>query len=470
MKRSIIKDTLLYGAGDILTKAIAFLLIPLYTNILAPAEYGVYQLLVLFITITMVLGMTGMNVALFKHFVTIHEDDTRRKLFTATLLWVFVSSAAIVVLAYILANPLSEILTGSASRSGLVGLAAINAALETILLVSLLIFRMEKRPIGYVTYTLIKVVLIVVGNYVLLKHLGMGVSGIIIAGIAADIIILGPILWRIGRYLTWPIPGRLVASMLAWGIPFVPATLAVVILTLSDRIILRYMSGFDSAGIYSVGYKLAGVIFLLYTAFRFAWGPYMFELAANNELANRTYPKVLTPLVAFLGLGAVSLVALSPEIFTVFVGEAYHAARFVLIPVSAAALFDAMNLFFGAGMQTRDRTIYVPIVTGFAAIINILLNLWLIPRFDFAGAAWATLISYAAMAYMSYRLGNPLMPVKYQWGRLSGVIIVVALGFAGGWFLEPLLSRLGVILGCAVFMIWLSDFKPVDLLLRRAHN
>lgn len=461
LKRQILKDAILYGVGDILTKLIAFLLIPLYTSVLAPAEYGVYQLLVLFITVTMIIGMTGMNVALFKHFVTVREDEHRRQLFTATLVWVIISSAVIIGLAYLLEAPLSKVLTGVRGGGGLVGLAAINAGLETILLVSLLIFRMEKRPINYVSYTLVKVVIIVAANYVLLKHFGMGVTGILLAGILADIIILGPLLWRVGHYLTWPIPPRLVASMLLWGIPFVPASLATVILTLSDRLLLRYMDSFEAAGIYSVGYKIAGVVFLLYTAFRFAWGPYMFELARDNELANRTYPRVLTPLVGFLGIAAVGLVGISPELFDWFVGDAFHAGRIVLVPVSVAAIFDAMNLFFGAGMQTRDRTIYIPFVTGFAAIINILLNIWLIPRFGFVGAAWATLISYIAMAIMSWRTGNPLMPVKYPWNRLFGIILVVAAGQAGCWFIEPLLSRIGVILASAALIVWISGATPV---------
>ncbi len=455
IRKSLIKDALLYGVGDTLTKAIAFLLIPLYTNILSTAEYGVYQLIVLFITVSMVLGMSGMNVALFKHFVTSEDEHSRKILFTATMLWVIVSSSLIIGITYLIGRPLSEVLTGTSERGGLIGLAAINAGLETLLLVSLLIFRMEKRPVKYVTFTLIKIILIVIGNIVLLKYMGMGVPGILLAGIAADLIILGPILWRVGRYLTWPVPFKYITSMLAWGAPFIPASLATVILTLSDRLLLRYMVGFESAGIYSVGYKLAGIVFLIYTAFRFAWGPYMFELARGTD-AGRTYPRVLLPLIAFLGICSVGLTAISPELFNFFVGEAYHAGRAVLIPISLAALFDAMSLFFGAGMQTRDRTIYVPAVTGFAAVINILLNIWLIPKFGFMGAAWATLISYIALAYMSFRLGNPLMPVRYPWPKIAAIVIIASAGLALVWFIEPLISRLGVTLAAGALLWYIS--------------
>jgi O-antigen/teichoic acid export membrane protein len=464
LKNQLIKDTFLYGAGDILTKLIAFLLIPLYTTALSPAEYGVYQLLVLFVTISMIIGMTGMNVSLFKHFVTVRDEEHRRQLFSACLIWVLISSGAIIGLAYVLASPLSQMLTGVHGRGGLVGLSAINAGLDTILLVSLLIFRMEKKPAGYVGYTLAKVVIVVVTNFILLKHYDMGVSGILIAGIVADILILAPLLVRIGQYITLRVPFRLVRSMLLWGIPFVPASFATVVLTLSDRLLLRYMDGFDAAGIYSVGYKIAGVVFLLYTAFRFAWGPYMFELAANNEIANRTYPKVLTPLVGILSICAVGIVGISPELFELFVGEAFHSARIVLVPVSLAAVFEAMNLFFGAGMQTRDRTIYIPIVTGFAAILNVLLNIWLIPRYGFVGAAWATLVSYIAMAFMSWRLGNPLMPVEYPWTKLSLIIIIAGSGIAGCWFLAPVMSRIGVIIASAVLILWVTGAKPSDFI------
>ena len=452
VRRKLIVDTLLYGAGDVLTKAIAFVLIPLYTNALIPAEYGVYQLLVLFVTVTMVFAMSGMNVALFKHFVVAREEKQRRDLFTSTLIWVVVGSLIIIALAYIFSGPLAELLTGSENRGKLVGLAAVNAGLETVILVSLLIFRMEKKPVGYVSYNLVKVILILGGNFLLVWKLDMGVEGIILAGIIADLVILAPILLRVGRYLSFPLRPRLIYSMLLWGIPFIPASIATVVLTLSDRLLLRFMSGFEAAGIYSVGYKIAGAIFLLYTAFRFAWGPYMFELARSNESANESYPRVLLPVISALGFAAVGLVALSPEIFKFFVGDSYHAARAVLIPVSMAPVFEAMSLFFGAGLQTRDRTIYAPAVTGLAAIVNILLNVLLIPRFGFMGAAWATLISYGVMAYISHSMGNRFMPVSYPWGIISAIVITASAGIAGAWFLEPLTARIGVILASGALL------------------
>ncbi len=456
LKKSLIKEALFYGVGDMLTKAIAFVLIPLYTNALPPKEYGIYQLLVLFITTAMVFVMSGMNAALFKHFVVTKDETLRRRYFTATVVWVVISSVILVGLSYLLARPLSYLLTGNYGRGGLVGLAAINAGLEALILVSLLIFRMEKRPIGYVSYNVVKVVLIVAGNILLVWFLNMGVSGIILAGIAADVIILAPLLWRVGHYLTLPLSFRFIWPLFLWGIPFVPSSIASVILTLSDRLILRFMAGLGPAGIYSVGYKLAGVVFLFYTAFRFAWGPYMFELGRDTTVANRTYPKVLLPLISFLGLSAVGLVGISPELYRFFVGEAYHASRAVLIPVSLAAMFEAMALFFGAGMQTRDRTIYLPFVTGMAAILNIALNIWLIPRFGFMGAAWATLISYVVMAYMHLRLGDPLMPVKYPWPKIAAIVLITAMGITAVWFLGPLVSRLGAILATAA-LLWVTS-------------
>ena len=452
LRRNLIRDTLLYGIGDILVKAIAFLLIPLYTKSLLPAEYGVYQLIVIFITVSMVFALGGMNVALFRHFVVEQSQRRRRELFTATVVWVAASSAIIIVISYLLSKPLSLVIAGDSGRIDLVGLGALSAGLDTLLLVLLLIFRMEKHPGGYVTYSLLKVILIIVGNYFLVWRLGMGVVGILIAGIAADLVILAPLLYRVGNYFIWPIPRKLVLKMLAWGLPFVPASLATVILTLSDRLILRYMVGFDQAGIYSVGYKIAGAVLLLYTAFRFAWGPYMFELAQNGETARRTYPRVLNVLVAVLGFFALALVAISPELFEWFVGKAYWSARAVLIPISLSVLFDAMSLFFGAALQTRDRTIYIPVVTGFVALLNILLNIWLIPRYGFMGAAWATFVSYVALAYMNYRIANPLMPVEYQWGRIFASFAVVVVGMAVVWFVGPLAARIGLVIAIGALL------------------
>ncbi|MCK5832056.1 oligosaccharide flippase family protein [bacterium] len=460
LRRDLIRDTMLYGFGDIFTKAIAFLLIPLYTNALLPEEYGIYQLIVLFVTVMMVLSMSGMNVALFKHFVVTNDQRKRKELFTITIVWVFFSSVVIIGLSMILSRPLSNLLTGNPGRGDLVGLAALGSSLDTALLILLLIFRMEKKPIGYISYSFAKILLILAGNFILVWHMDMGVAGILIAGIIADVIILAPLLYRVSSYFVWPISKKLLASLLFWGIPFIPASLATVILTLSDRLLLRFMEGFDSAGIYSVGYKIGGAVLLLYTAFRFAWGPYMFELAKDNAIANRIYPKVFNLLFAFLGFAALGLVTFSTEIFQLFVGELYYSARPVLIPISLAVLFDASSLFFGAAFQTRDRTIYIPVITGLAALSNILLNVILIPQYGFIGAAWATLASYIALAYMNFRVANPFMPVKYSWGRIFSILAIVSIGMVTVWFVEPVLIRLAIFLVFSVLILFCLDEKP----------
>jgi len=464
LRRDLIRDTVLYGVGDILTKAIAFLLIPLYTNALLPDEYGVYQLIVLYVTIAMVFQLSGMNVALFKHFVVTPEEAKRRELFTITLIWVFFSSIAIIGLSILLSRPLSELVAGTSTRTDLVGLAALSSGLDTILLVILLIFRMEKRPIDYVAYSFIKILLILAGNFVLVWHFRMGVSGILLAGIVANLVILLPLIYRVSSYFVWPISRKLFAHLLMWGIPFIPSSLATVILTLSDRLLLRYMDGFESAGIYSVGYKIGGAVLLLYTAFRFAWGPYMFELAKKSETARRTYPRVLNILIAILGVAAMGLVGFSQEIFSLFVGELYYSARAVLIPISLAVLFDAASLFFGAALQTRDRTIYIPAVTSLAAIANIFLNIMLIPKFGFMGAAWATLASYMLLALMSFRIANPFMPVKYNWGKLFAIVFAVSAGMAVMWHLDLLLMRIGIFCTFTVVILFCLEDNPFKML------
>ena len=467
VKRRLIKDTILYGAGDVLTKAIAFVLIPLYTRTLIPEQYGVFQLVVLYTTVLMVFSMTGTNMALFRYYVMETKEEKRKQYFTGALIWVIFSAAVLVELTYILQNPLAELFTGSSSQSQLVCLAAINAGLETIILITLLVFRMNKKPVNYVICNLTKVILIVLGNYALVWKMNLGVSGILLAGIAADVLILGPLLWSVGAYITWPVPGNIITTMLLWGFPVMASSMASLVLTLADRMLLRLMAGFSEAGIYSVGYKIAGAVMLMYTAFRFAWGTYMFELSVDNKTAARTYPKVLLVLIAGLGFATIGLVTFSPEIFQIFVGKDFLSSRPVLIPVTAAVVFEAMALIFGAGMETRDRTIYIPAITSVAAIVNILLNIILIPEYGFMGAGWATLASYVMVAYLNYRIGNTFMPVKYPWPRLTAILGAIFIGMGAGWFLKPLFSRIVLQLAMTAVLLYLADAKSLKGIMKK---
>lgn len=463
LRSSLIKDTLFYGLGDLLTKAIAFVLIPLYTNLIEPEPYGVYQLVVLFSTMAQVLIMSGMNMALFKHFVITTDEFRRKQIFSATLVWVLLSSIVIVSASAILSGELSSILTGSNENANYVLLGALIACLESIILILLLIYRMEKKPIGYIFFNSIKVLVTIGINLILVWRYRMGIEGILLSSIVADIAILLPLLLNVGKYIVFPFPRELFKGLILWGLPIVPSSIATIALTMSDRLIIRIMAGLDQAGIYAIGYKIAGAIFLVLTAFRFAWGPYMFELARDRETASRVYPRVLVPLIAGIGFCVVALNLSTPEIFKMFVGEAYHSARIAVIPISSAVIFDAMGIFFGASIQIEDRTIYMPVVTCFSAIINVTLNIILLPKLGFMGAAWAVLISYFCQMAMFYRIGASLMPIRYPFGKIAILLFIIAIGLAGAWFIEPILSRIGILVLVGMSLLSLSGFKSSDI-------
>ena len=111
------------------------------------------------------------------------------------------------------------------------------------------------------------------------------------------------------------------------------------------------------------------------------------------------------------------------------------------IGLSAAPVLLAANYVLGLNAhlsiwyKLENKTWYAGVVTGTGLFITVALNLWLIPRMGWIGAAWATLCAYSAMALLNAVLGTTKARIPYDWPRLAGYFTsAIALGAAAWWW------------------------------------
>jgi O-antigen/teichoic acid export membrane protein len=230
--------------------------------------------------------------------------------------------------------------------------------------------------------------------------------------------------------------------MLRYSLPLVIIGLAGVVNEMLDRALMKYLLPYDARtnlaqlGIYSACYKLSILMSLFIQAFRYAGEPFFFAHAGRQD-SRRLYARIMTVFVAFCVL-IFLLVTLYLDIFKYFIGEPFRAGLTVVPILLLANLFLGIYVNLSIWYKLTDRTLMGAWVALGGAAITIVLNLWWVPVMGYLGAAWATLVCYAAMAVVSWLLGRRHYPVPYEIRRVSGYIgLGLAIYFGNTWIAGP---------------------------------
>ena len=423
--KELFRHSLIYGLGSVVARVLAVLLLPLYTRYLSPGDYGLIETLIALSAVLTALVAQAMKSAFFRFYFDSAEEE-RRLLVVRTAFWyVFAAATAVLVAGVALARPISWLLFGTRSHTGLVIATFVGlwAAMNYEQMTSL--FRVEQRSTAYVVATLTNVAVTIGATVLLVVVFDKGPLGVLVGNFTGTLVVYAGLLAYSRRLLGFQFSRSLYRAMNRFGLPLVPSALALWLTSFSDRFFLIKLADPHQVGLYSIGVRVASAILLLLTAFRMAWPAFAYSIEDDRE-AQRTYSFVLTYVVYLSCWLALALGLLGPWILRVITTRPFYPAENVVAPLAfgAAAFGGYIVVQIGTGRARQTRSNWI--ATGVGAVVNVALNLALIPAYGRMGAAIATLAAYTlifvAMAWRAQRV----FPVPYQWRR------VATLGAAAG--------------------------------------
>jgi O-antigen/teichoic acid export membrane protein len=443
--KRLASQTAVYGVSSIIGRFLNYLLVPLYTYTFAPAEYGVVAEFYAYMGFFAVLLVFGLETGFFRFRAGgEHAPDI---VFATVLRFLVLINAGFLIAAYLLQQPIAELLRHAANPEYIWWVAAI-IAMDSVGAAAFARLRAEEKALRFVGIKLIEIGANIGLNlfFILLCRqafetdpdslLGrlwnpdIGIGYVFLANLAASalkLLLLAP-QFRAG--LTG-FDAALFRRMIRYSLPMIVIGLAGIVNEMLDRAALKYLLPYDDAtnmaqlGIYSACYKLSILMLLFIQAFRYAGEPFFFAYAKERD-AKQVYALVLTWFVIFC-VFIFLLVTLYMDLFQYFVGAAYREGLSVVPVLLLANLLLGIYVNMSIWYKLTDRTLLGAGVAVIGALITIVALLILVPAYGYEGAAWAHLICYGAMVLMSYLLGRRFYPVPYDLPRVIGYI---ALGLA----------------------------------------
>jgi len=303
-----------------------FLLLPFYTNLISTEEYGVYSLIYSFIALTNVFFIHGMDTAFMRFFIP-EKDETKRKQILNTVYTSLLSSTFLFVLGIYLVLPLfSQPVLSIPPNSTMLLYLAIIILFDALSFLPIAYYRAVNKPFNFVIIVFAEVVVNLSLNIYFVAFKNMGLSGILLSNaISSSIKFLfsSPVLLRQFRF-NWDI--KIWKDILKYGLPTVPAVFFLILISVSDRFLLKHFLGAGEVGLYASGYKIGVVMALLITAFRFAWQPFYLSKSEDPE-APKIFAQIFTLFVAVTGFIFLGVSMVLVELLKLPIGDYYIIAK-----------------------------------------------------------------------------------------------------------------------------------------------
>ena len=417
----------------LLQRGIGFLLLPLYTRVLSPDEYGQLAVVLTVSAGVSTLLSFGLETAVFRTYILLHDTPEKRPAFVNSvgLLAIFGPAflAAFVVIAF--GDQIAQWLDVSWQAIGLgIATAAVSVS-ATVLPFALL--RAQERLRAYLQLTGIQIVLTTGLTIGFVVVLGWGIVGWLLASLIAITVTLGAGLLMLGHRWSLTIERTYLVTTLAFGLPLLPHAAAHWGLSLSDRIVLGAFVSPADIGLYQLAYQFAIPVSTLGIAMTRGTAP-LYAHAARSDSDRLELAGVIVHHVLVIALVGMAMTILGPIIIELvmppdYAGAGDYVPWLVLGTVLLGFYFVPMNIISILAGNTR----YVWIATVVAAAVNIGLNLVMVPRFG----AWATAVN-TAVGYAVLLAGVLLFMrgtgerLALDWRRIRlGLAIIASVAVCG---------------------------------------
>lgn len=444
--KQLLSDTFVYGISSVLTRFINLLLLPLYTRVLTPSEYGVLNILNTTFSITWLIALLALDSASFVFF---HDKDDlkyRKSVFSSWFWLQTASSVFIATIILIFAGFFSEIFFSTKEYKTEFSLIALLLLANLLPNIVWNWFRSLRKVKATAVFTLVQSLIIIGLNIWLIVGLKWGVKGFFIAQLASGAIMSIASMLILKDWIR-PVffSKTLLNGMLKYSLPLVPTAIATWGLSSVGGYFIQAFRGTAEVGLYQTGVTMSGLLTFVIASFTQAWGPFALSIK-NEQGAKEFYGKVFILYVSVIGFIAASVTVFSSELLSIAVAPSYSGSHWVMSLLCFNAMVIGLNYIASIGLNlAKDmRPFAKAIIIG--SVINLFFYYFGAKYFGKEGCALASMLSNLGIVFFIFIYAQKKVFIPFDFGK-GGVIglFCIALAFCIK-FLVPLSDYLSIVL------------------------
>ncbi|WP_293299261.1 oligosaccharide flippase family protein [Pedobacter sp. UBA4863] len=473
--KKFLGQTAIYGLSTVFSRLFNFILTPIYTGVYKTGVYGIFTNMYANASIINAVLAFGMESTFFRY-LNKHEDK-KQEVYNNSFWCIAFIATLFLLTGLVFLDPIANYLASSpqdvADYKKYTVYFLLILFLDAISVIPFAKIRAEERPIKYSVVKFLNIGVFVGFNLIFLfvlpaiiKNQLIGaqwiatwystqwIGYVFISNLIASAATLAMLLPEFAK-IQFKFDKQLFKQMFAYSWPVLVANLSFTINESLDKIVLNKLLPEEIAasevGIYGAVCKIAVFISIFITAFRLGAEPFFFSYA-KQENAKKVYATILQYFVVALAILFVALIA-NIEILKYFIRNQDYwvglpAVPFLLLGYVCLGIYMNLSIWY----RLSDQTKYGLYISVIGAIITIVFNPILIPKFGYMGSAWVSMITYFTMMAISYGLGHKHYPIPYNFKRILFYLTVsVAIGFSSFFLFNK-----NIYIGNALLMLFLA--------------
>lgn len=468
--KNTIKHSAIYSLGNLSSKLVGFILLPIYFHYLSIEEYGILALLEVTGQILLETLIISIPTAMMRWYSFSKDEAEQKSIIFTSLVFIIV----IAILSSLLLIPLSEffsklILSNSYySQHFTVLFTYVSFSIVNRLILN--IIRVKQRSGFYVFLSFTRFLIILLLNIYFVVYLELGIIGILYGLLLGQVVIIifsAKLVWE---SIAFRFNYSVLKEMLKYGFPLIFSTLSGMILTLGDRYLLKIFLGEAAVGIYSAGYKIASLVnIFINQPFQMGFLPIAFE-QAKKENPQRFFSKILTYKTLLLSIVVIVISFFGGEVILLITSNADYFKAIPLIPVIAFIfVVKGIQYVISLSFHIVNKTYYNAAIVVSGSLINILLNIFLIPFLGIIGSPISMIVSFSVMIIVTYFFSQKEYHVPYEIRKIITILLLAVAFYIIGKESESfdLSINIGIKLACLFaipFILYaLNFFEHIEL-------
>lgn len=482
--KSLAKDTAIYGLSSIVGRFLNYLLVPVYTRIIAAESggYGIVTNLYAYTALLLAILTFGMETTLFRF--CNREGENEKMVYSTILRMVGGVGAGFLALVLLFLGPVADAL-GYASHPEYIACMAAVVALDAFQAIMFSRLRQQGRPVKFMCLKfafIIPNILLNLFIFLVIPRLGASLPGLqdiyvrYDYGVGliffANLLCTALVTFGFAKELkgiAYGFDRSLAKRLLAYSWPLLILSLVGVFNQVADKIIYPLVDsgpeGMVQLGIYGACVKIAMIMALLTQAFRYAYEPIVFN-GSRDHNSPETLADGMKYFVVFTLLAFLAVVVYMP-VLQHLIGTEYREGLGAVPIVMMAEIF--MGIYFNLSFwyKLSDRTHWGAIMSAIGAAVMVAVNIFGIPRWGYMACAWGGFAGYGTAMLLSWFIGQKKYPVPYDGRSILGFFALALLFFAA----YTLLSRTGMgpwpLMGLGTLMLLFYCLAAWKLVVRR---
>jgi len=472
--RAAVRDSVIYGLGNLSTKLVGFILIPLYTKYLTVEDYAI--LAILEISSQLIIAVFGLRIssALFRLFWDKEYKKHQKAMFFTALSFLIVISLVSIVGFIFLSETISKLLFGRPDFSYPLILMFIASGLQINAILCLNQIRIKEKPILFSTSNVLKLIVTLLFTVYFIVYQNKNIEAIYEAQLIGYTIFFLSVFPFIKKSIELKFEPHILGAMLAYSTPLIFAEIAGVIFTITSRYCLNFLSTLHEVGIFSLGFKVANTLkVFIVSSVMLAISPMIFK-KMNDPDAKRFYSKIMTYFSFGLMFFVLAISLFGKEIIHFLVkSRSYWDAHEVIPVLSMAIFFGMLKDISLTGLHLTKRTKMISFIISIIAILNVFLNIYFIDIWQSLGAAFATLISQILFFSTIYYFAQKYYHIPYELLKVFKILLIGVLLYGIAVYadqfdlIQRLVIKSTILIIYPIILYYWNFYEEIELLRMR---